>query len=209
MAFARYTRAVDHFFEVSEILAAIAALWRDAGALLSILLTCLLRSTLSAISSLSFVFSVSNGFLFLISGRFCCCFRASFFLRWRQLYFESRRKFALLHQSLLKQIVHCGHLVVLVAIQALSCIVLFETIAFEISEKGRLDRNLILSNDQALAFADGLIRLIPRVLLDLICCQPLIRVRFKNFVDQIDTVSREALGHLELPAENFLVQLSR
>ena len=67
----------------------------------------------------------------------------------------------------MKEVVHCGHLVVLVAIQTLCSIVFLKAVAFKVAKQRGLDRNLVLSNDQALALADGLVGLIPRVLLDL------------------------------------------
>lgn len=42
--------------------------------------------------------------------------------------------------------------------------------------------------------------------LDLISCQSLVRVRLQNLVDQVNTLCGEALRHLELATENFLVK---
>ena len=78
----------------------------------------------------------------------------------------------------------------LVAIEALSCIVFLEAVAFKVSEKRWLDRNLVLTDDQSLALAHRLICLVPRVLFDLVSCQPLVRVCFENFVYQVDTLGR-------------------
>ena len=110
---------------------------------------------------------------------------------------------------MLEEVVHCGDLIVLVAIQTLSCIVLLKTIAFEVSEQGRLNGNLILPNDQALALTHRLVSLIPRVLLDLVSSEPLVWVCLEDLVDQVDTLGAESFGHLELAGKNFLIQLSR
>ena len=198
----RYTRTIDNFLKVTEVFTAIGAVWRVTGALFAITLTCFLGLAPPVI----FIFPVSDGLLFLISVRrataICCIcyFLPSFFLRRRLLNFESWGQFALLNQALLQQVIHCGHLVVLVTIQTLSCIVFLETIAFKISEKWGLDRDLVLTNDESLALANGLVCLIPGVLLNLICSQALVRVRFKNLVNEVNTFSREAFGHLELAA---------
>ena len=95
----------------------------------------------------------------------------------------------------------------LVVVDALGGVVFLKAIAFEVSQERRLYGNLILADYQSLALADRLVKLVPRMLLDLIGCQSLVRVCFQNFVDQVDTVGRESLRHLELATENFLVQL--
>lgn len=110
---------------------------------------------------------------------------------------------------MLEQIVHCGDLIVLVPIQTLSCIVFLKTIAFEVSEEGRLNGNLILTNDQALALTHWLVSLIPRVLFDLVRSEPLVWVCLENLVDQVDTLGAESFRHLKLAGKNFLIQLSR
>ena len=107
---------------------------------------------------------------------------ASRLLFWRLLDLESRWQLALLHQSLLKQVVDCRHLVVLVAIQTLGGIVLLESVAFEISEKRGLDWNLVLPYDETLALADWLVRLVPRVSLYLLRCVSLVGVGLQNLV---------------------------
>ena len=86
----------------------------------------------------------------------------------------------------------------LVAIQTLRCVVFLETIAFEISEQGRLNWYFVLANNQALTLADRFVGLIPRVRLDLFRCITLIRVRLENLIDQINALWRESLRHLEL-----------
>jgi len=83
------------------------------------------------------------------------------------LHLKGRGELPLLDQPLLEQVVDSGHLIVFVAIQTLRSIVLFETIAFEVAEQRRLDGDLVLADNEALTFADGLISLIPGVLLDL------------------------------------------
>ena len=76
----------------------------------------------------------------------------------------------------------------LVTIEALCGVVLLEAVSFEVSEETRLDRNLILANNQSLALAHWLVSLVPGVRLDLVSCQALIRVRFEDFVYQVNTV---------------------
>ena len=88
----------------------------------------------------------------------------------------------------MEEIVHSCHLIVLITIQALSCIVFLEAVAFEISKKRGFNRNLILTNYQSLALTDGLISLVPGVLLDLICGQSLVRICFENLIDEVDTL---------------------
>lgn len=151
-------------------------------------------------SLVPFVFPVVPVLLFLFSGRrtvaagstvlICRSFRSGFLLSWRLLDLKGRRQFTLLDQALLEQVVHCRHLVVLVAIEALSCVIFLEAIAFKVSEKRWLDGNLVLAYDQSLALAHRLICLVPRVLLDLVSCQPLVRVCFEDFVYQVDTLRR-------------------
>ena len=70
----------------------------------------------------------------------------------------------------MKQVVHCGHLVVLVAIETLCRIVFLEPISFKVTKQRGLYRDLVLSNNQALALTDGLVSLVPWMLLDLSCC---------------------------------------
>ena len=79
-------------------------------------------------------------------------------------------------------------MVVLVAIKALSRIVFLEPIAFKVAKQRGLYRDLVLSNNQALALTDGLVSLVPRMLLDLGCCQSFIGVRLQDLVDQVDTL---------------------
>ena len=88
----------------------------------------------------------------------------------------------------MKQVVHRGHLVVFVAIETLSGIVFLKAIAFKVTQQRGLDRDLVLSNDEALALTDRLVSLIPRVLLDLGCCQSLVGVRLQDLVDQVDAL---------------------
>ena len=85
----------------------------------------------------------------------------------------------------MQQIVHCRHLVVLVAVQALRRIVLLEAVAFEVSEERGLDRDLVFANDQALAPANWRVGLVPGVLLDLLSSESLVRVGLQDFVYQI------------------------
>ena len=97
----------------------------------------------------------------------------------------------------------------LVSIQTLRCVVFLETIAFEISEQGRLNWYFVLANNQALTLADRFVGLIPRVRLDLFRCITLIRVRLENLIDQINALWRQSLWHLELATKNLLIELSR
>ena len=76
----------------------------------------------------------------------------------------------------------------LITIEALCRIVLLEPIAFKVAKQRGLYRNLVLSNDQALALTDWLVSLVPRMLFDLGCCQSLVRVSLKDLVDQVDTL---------------------
>ena len=76
----------------------------------------------------------------------------------------------------------------LVSIQTLRCIVFLEAVAFEVAEQRRFDRNLVLTDDEALTLAHRLVCLVPRMLLDLCCCEAFVRVSLKNFVDQVDTL---------------------
>ena len=88
----------------------------------------------------------------------------------------------------------------LVTIEALGSVVFLEAIAFEIPEQGWFDGDLVLSNDEALTFADGLVGLIPGMLLDLRRCQTFVRVSFQDFVYQVNAISRQTLRHLKLTA---------
>ena len=45
------------------------------------------------------------------------------------------------------------------------------------------------------------------MLFDLSCCEALIGVGLKYLIDEINAVGRESLWHLELAAQNLLVQL--
>ena len=47
------------------------------------------------------------------------------------------------------------------------------------------------------------------MLLDLISGQPLVRVGLQDFIDEVDALRGQALRHLKLTAEDFLVQLGR
>ena len=76
-------------------------------------------------------------------------------------------------------------MVVFIAVQTLCSIVFFEAIALQVAEKRRFDRNFVLPNDEALAFAHGLVGLVPGMLFDLRCSQSLVRVRFQNLVDKV------------------------
>ena len=76
----------------------------------------------------------------------------------------------------------------LVTIEALCCIIFLEAVAFEISEKRWLDWDLILTNYKSLAFAHRLVCLVPRMLFDLSCCEALIGVGLKYFIDEVDAV---------------------
>ena len=49
MTLTRHTCAIDHLLEVIDVLTAVAALRRDTGASLLIVITCLLSLTLSVI----------------------------------------------------------------------------------------------------------------------------------------------------------------
>lgn len=207
MALSRQARPVDHLLEVSQILPPVSSLWRHARALLLSLSALCLFSLSVAISYLTCFILSGAGVVLLVLARLGTPTRLCLLLCWRLLHFERRRQLALLDESLLEQVVHCGHLVVLVAVQALSGIVFLEAVSFEVAEEGRLDRNLVLPDDQPLALADGLIGLVPGVLLDLGCGEALVGVRLEDLVDQIDALGGEALGHLELAAQDFLVQL--
>ena len=79
-------------------------------------------------------------------------------------------------------------MVVLVAIKTLCRIVFLKPIAFKVTKQRGLYRDLILSNDKALALTNRLVSLIPRMLLDLSCCQSLVGVRLQDLVDQVDTL---------------------
>ena len=86
----------------------------------------------------------------------------------------------------------------LVAIETLCRIVFLEPISFKVTKQRGLYRDLVLSNDQSLTFTDGLVSLVPWMLLDLGCCQSLIGVRLQDLVDQVDTLGGKSLRHLEL-----------
>ena len=79
-------------------------------------------------------------------------------------------------------------MVVLVAIQTLCSIVFLKPIAFKIAKQRGLYRDLVLSDNQALALTHRLVSLVPRMLFDLSCRQSLIRVRLQDLVDQVDTL---------------------
>ena len=193
MAFSRYACAVDHLFKVGQVLASISPVWGDTWTML--LLLSIAVATSFAASLVPFVFPVVPVLLFLFSGRCPIAavlirrsLRSGFLLSRRLLDLKGRRQFTLLDQALLEQVVHCRHLVVLVAIEALSCVVFLEAVAFKVSEKRWFNGNLVLADDQTLALAHRLICLVPRVLLDLVRSQPLVRVCFENLVYQVDTV---------------------
>ena len=163
-----------------------------------LLLLSIAIATSFAASLVPFIFPVVPVLLFLSSGRRTFAagtiilirshLRSGFLLSRSLLDLKGRRQFTLLDQALLEQVVHCRHLVVLVAIKALSCVVFLEAIAFKVSEKRWFDGNLVLADDQSLAFAHRLICLVPWMLLDLVSGQPLVRVCFENLVYQVDTV---------------------
>ena len=88
----------------------------------------------------------------------------------------------------MKQVVHCGHLIVLITIETLCSIVFLKPIAFKVAKQRGLYRDLVLPNNQALALTDRLVSLVPRMLFDLGCCQSLIRVGLEDLVDQVDTL---------------------
>ena len=64
-----------------------------------------------------------------------------------------------------------------------------------------------MTNYKSLALAYRLVCLVPRMLFDLSCCEALIGVGLKYLIDEINAVGRESLWHLELAAQNLLVQL--
>jgi len=133
--------------------------------------------------------------------------RPTLLLRGRLLHFEGRRQLTLLYQTLLEQVVNSRNLVVFVPIQALRRIVFLEAIALEVAKQGGLDGNLILPDDQTLTFAHRLVGLVPGVLFDLRRCQPLVRVRLQNLINEVDALWGEPFGHLKLAAQDLLVQL--
>ena len=92
MALARYTRAIYHLLEVSQVLASVSTLWRYTRALFSLA---------TFIFCVVFIFS---GFLFLISGAIVFGFQIGVMLLLFGrclLDFECRGQLTLLHQTLL------------------------------------------------------------------------------------------------------------
>ena len=132
MTFPRYTRPVHHLLEVGQVLASIASFWRNAWASIVLCTLYIFRLVFTCIAWLLFVFPVTLS-VFLVSGRGIGL--AGFLFRGRLLDFESRWQFTLLDQALLQQVVHCGHLVVLVPVQALSRIVFLKAIAFKVAQQ--------------------------------------------------------------------------
>ena len=176
MALPGDTCAIHHLFKVSQILAAIPSFRTHAWALV-VFVFFGVSTTLPLTVVLSFILPVA----FVLLNRLL--------LFWCLLNFESRWQLALLNETLLEQIVHCGYLIMFVPIQALSCIVLLESVAFEISEKRRLDWDLVLTDNQPLAPADRLVRFVPWVLLYLCSRESLIWVGFENLIDKVYTLS--------------------
>ena len=207
MALSGQARSVDHLLEVGQILPPVSPLWRHARALLPSLGALCLLSLGVAVSYLTCFILSGARLVLLVLARLGTSTRLCLLLGRRLLHFERRWQLALLDESLLEQVVHCGHLVVLVAIQALRGVVLLKAVSFEVAEEGRLDRNLVLPDDQPLALADGLVGLVPGVLLDLGGGEALVGVGLEDLVDQVDALRGKALGHLELAAQDFLVQL--
>lgn len=112
----------------------------------------------------------------------------TFALGGRLLDFEGRGELALFDETLLEEVVDCCDLVVLVSIQALCCIVFLEAIPFEIAQQRGLNRDFILPNNKPLTLAHRLVCLVPRVLLDLLCRESLIRISLKYLVNQVDAL---------------------
>ena len=78
----------------------------------------------------------------------------------------------------------------LVPVQALRRIVFLKAIAFEVSEEGGFDGDLVFADYQSLTPAYWLEGFVPGVLLDLISCQPFVRVCLQNLINQVDALGR-------------------
>ena len=79
-----------------------------------------------------------------------------FSLNRRLLHFETRGQFPFTLIPLMEQVVDRCHLIVLVVIQAIRGVFGLETELFEVGEHAGLNRDFILSDDQALVLAHRL-----------------------------------------------------
>lgn len=80
----------------------------------------------------------------------------------------------------------------------------------EVLQHGRLNRNFILADYQALVVANRRVCFRePLVRLDLGCRQPVVGVRFHDPAQHVLAVGREVTRHLELATQDFLVELAR
>lgn len=95
----------------------------------------------------------------------------------------------------------------LVSVKTSCGVVFLEVVSFKVDQKRRFNWNLILTDDEPLIFADWLITFEPRMSLDLLRSESLIRVSLHNPVEKILAITRDAFRHLELSTENFLIEL--
>lgn len=88
----------------------------------------------------------------------------------------------MLYQALLEQIVNRGCLVVLITIQTLHCVVLFDPKALQIAQNLRLNRNFILTDYETLILTDGFVESEPGVLSNLLTRDTLVRIGLQNLI---------------------------
>ena len=89
----------------------------------------------------------------------------------------------MLNEALLQQVVDCCHLVVLVAIQTVHSVIFLESVSLEVDEQRRFDRDLILTDDEALIPANWLVQLVPRMLLDLLSRESLVWIGLHDLLE--------------------------
>jgi hypothetical protein len=74
-------------------------------------------------------------------------------------------------------------LVVLVAIQTVHSVIFLESVSLEVDEQRRFDRDLILTDDEALIPANWLVQLVPRMLLDLLSRESLVWIGLHDLLE--------------------------
>lgn len=97
----------------------------------------------------------------------------------------------------------------LVFVETLHCEVGFKAELVKVAQHRWLNRNFVLTNNEALRFVHRRVRtFVPLVLLDLLRGQTLLRICFHHLAQHVLALSRQVFGHLELSRQNLLVKLA-